>query len=67
MVLSDSRQAGAIEIEVTPAMIEAGINELYDHSLADGLPYVMEVVFRAMAYESPLLLSKVDQDNQALA
>lgn len=40
-------------IEVTPAMIEAGIDELREHHIGDDLKYVVETVFRAMAYESP--------------
>lgn len=45
------RQAGA-EIEVTPEMIEAGLEELYQHRFGSDLRYVLEVVYRAMAYSS---------------
>lgn len=41
-------QAGAIE--VTPAMVEAGVEELRDFRLGDDLSYRAEQVFRAMAY-----------------
>jgi hypothetical protein len=58
----DSGQAGAhqsggeiCEIVVTPEMVQAGIDELYEHSLSEGLPYLLETVFRAMAYSSPQL------------
>lgn len=47
----DTRQAGA-EIEVTPSMLEAGLDELREHSFAGDLPYVLESVYRAMAYAS---------------
>lgn len=59
---SYQRQAGA-EIEVTPAMIEAGMSELRQHMLGENLECVIEEVFRAMAYESPELLQLASQDN----
>jgi len=39
-------------IAVTPGMIEAGLQELREHHIGDDLAYVLECVFRAMAYES---------------
>ncbi len=53
--LQSRGQAGA-EIEVTDAMVAAGLHELAEHNLGEGLPYIVEAVFRAMAYKSPLLL-----------
>jgi hypothetical protein len=41
---------GAPEIEVTPAMIEAGLYELYEHNFGDDVKLVLEDVYRAMAY-----------------
>lgn len=46
----DSRQAGAIEIEVTPQMVEAGLEELSEHRYGGDLAYALESVFRAMSY-----------------
>lgn len=49
-------QAGTLPlmvIEVTPAMIQAGLDQLREHHIGDDLAYVLETVFRAMAYESP--------------
>ena len=50
-VLSDAGQAGA-EIEVTPAIIEAGKAELREHRYVDDTDYMLEAVYRAMAYVS---------------
>lgn len=55
MTASDSRQAGVPGIEVSQRMIDAGLHELRERSFGEDLPYILEVVFRAMAYESPLL------------
>lgn len=38
------------EIEVTPAMIEAGINEMREHHYEGDVRYMLESVYRAMAY-----------------
>ena len=57
MGLDDSRQAGANEIEVTPAMIAAGLDELLQHSFADVWPDVLEAIYRSMAYASVAALS----------
>jgi hypothetical protein len=46
---SQARQAGT-EIEITPEMIEAGIVELRDHSLAGDMRYMVQGVYRAMEY-----------------
>lgn len=50
--LPESGQTGA-QIEVTPAMVEAGVEEIREHHVGDDLGYVVESVFRAMAYLSP--------------
>lgn len=47
--VSGTGQAGA-EIEVTPAMIDAGLEELYQHHYGEGLRHLLESVYRAMAY-----------------
>ena len=41
-----------LELEVTDRMIKAGLDELREHSFADDIIYVIECVYRAMAYES---------------
>ena len=38
------------EIEVTAAMISAGLSELREHSFAEDAGYVLECVYRAMGY-----------------
>lgn len=38
------------EIEVTPAMVEAGLGELRDHRFGDDLRLVLEDVYRSMTY-----------------
>lgn len=38
------------EIVVTEQMIDAGVEELRDRGYGDDLRYVVETVFRAMAY-----------------
>jgi hypothetical protein len=40
------------EIVVTDRMVDAGIDELYECHYGDDWRYVLERVFRAMAYES---------------
>jgi hypothetical protein len=72
MANDSARQAGAHqsgddipEIVVTPEMVQAGIDELYEHSLSDGLPYLLETVFRAMAYVSPQLQQAARLDTQS--
>lgn len=47
-----SGQAGVYEIEVTPEMIEAGVDELRDHHYACDTSYMVECIFRAMSYAS---------------
>jgi hypothetical protein len=39
------------EIEVTPSMIQAGLDELGNHLMQSDLTYVIECVFREMLYE----------------
>lgn len=49
MAVSDSGQAGATtEIEITPAMIEAGVCEAREHMLGEQLPYLVRKIFIAM-------------------
>lgn len=48
--LADSRQAGA-EIEITPAMIEAGVFEAREHTLGEPLAELVQRVFLAMTVE----------------
>jgi hypothetical protein len=50
------------EIVVTPEMLLAGLDELQSHSYAEDLPYILETVFRAMAYKSPQLPSRSEKD-----
>ncbi len=46
------------EIEVTPEMVCAGLEELREHHLGDDMAYVVESVFRTMAYASFLASDK---------
>ena len=39
-----------LEIEVTETMITAGLEELREHQMGCDLGYLLECVFRAMAY-----------------
>lgn len=39
-------------IEVTDAMIAAGLDEFREHHYGSDVPYVLESVYRAMAYAS---------------
>jgi hypothetical protein len=62
-MLGDSIQADAIEIEVTPAMIAAGVEEMTEHNFGCDTAYVLGCVYRAMAYAalsaaSPISRSK---------
>jgi hypothetical protein len=51
--LQDSGQVGALpQIVVTYEMIAAGLDELRDHKIGDDLAYIVENVYRAMAYAS---------------
>ncbi len=47
-----SQKGLAIEIEVTPEMVAAGLEALREHHYGDDLGYMLESVFRAMAYAS---------------
>jgi hypothetical protein len=40
------------QIEVTPAMIEAGQAEMSEHHYGGDTAYMLECVYRAMAYAS---------------
>ena len=40
------------EVVVTEAMIEAGLLELYDFNYSEDVRFVIESVYRAMAYAS---------------
>lgn len=54
------------EIIVSPEMVDAGLHELQERSYGEDISYVLEAVFRAMAYESPQLQEPVSQDRQLL-
>jgi hypothetical protein len=61
----DQRDRPAIvEIEVSPAMVQAGMEELGEHRLLDDMAYVLECVYRAMAYESASACS-ITEDRKA--
>ncbi len=45
-------RARSVELPVTPEMVEAGLAELRQHNFGDDVRYMLECVFRAMAYES---------------
>jgi len=47
-------------ILVTPEMLAAGLEELSEHHFGDDLGWILESVFRAMAYESPQIV--IDRD-----
>lgn len=47
----------ALLVEITPEMIAAGLEEMREHRLGDDPAYVLESVFRAMAYASPFASS----------
>jgi len=49
-------------IEITPAMIEAGMDALREYHLGDDMSYVIEMVYRAMHHEN---LSASDKKSQA--
>ena len=55
MPVPDSRQAGTAEIIVTEGMVTAGLRQMHEYSYGEDIRYVLEAVFRAMAYESPQL------------
>lgn len=44
----------AFQIVVTPEMVSAGLEEMRQHNFGEDLGYILESVFRAMAYESTL-------------
>jgi hypothetical protein len=49
------------EIVVTPEMVNAGIEELREHTIGEDWNYVLECVFRAMAYENLDASSKTER------
>ena len=49
---NETRQAGADDVEVTEAMIEAGVRELCLWSQKDDDRMIVECVFRAMSLKS---------------
>lgn len=51
MSVSDNRQAGAIEIVITPEMLEAGILAAREHCLGAPLNDLVTAVFWAMFLE----------------
>lgn len=46
---SDDRPA-LPTIEVTPEMVEAGLDQLREHTIMGDMTYMIEAVYRAMAY-----------------
>lgn len=46
------RDRQVAEILVTKRMIDAGMEELAEHHYAGDIPYMLECVFRSMAYAS---------------
>jgi hypothetical protein len=50
-VSGDSPGAGAPEIEVTPAMVKAGVYAAREHCLGEGLEELVRKVYLAMALE----------------
>lgn len=48
-------------IEVTPRMIDSGLQEIRDHNYAGDLRYMLESVYRAMHYEALLAKKNVEQ------
>jgi hypothetical protein len=47
--LTKPGQAGA-EIEVTPAMVAAGLDEFREHHFGGDIGYMLESIYRAMCY-----------------
>ena len=48
----DASNGQVCGIVVTEAMVRAGLDEMNEHQYAEELGYVLECVYRAMAYES---------------
>lgn len=46
----EDRDRAVQEIQITQEMIEAGLDEMRQHQIGDDLGYVVECVYRAMAY-----------------
>lgn len=40
-------------VEVTEVMVDAGMSELVEHSFGEDRRYILECVYRAMAYAKP--------------
>lgn len=47
-------------IPVTSAMVDAGLAALFEYSFGEDIRYVLESVYRAMAYESLAVASTKD-------
>lgn len=55
----ESRQVGTENgIAITPEMIEAGLGELREHHYDTDVGYMLECVYRAMAYAKPAASDK---------
>ena len=52
LAASSIRSQNRDEIIVTEHMVSAGLNEIRRHQFDADLPYVVECVFRSMAYPS---------------
>lgn len=50
IIVPAERGREPVEIVVTEAMVEAGMAELREHRMGDDPRYVLECVFRTMAY-----------------
>jgi hypothetical protein len=55
LIVEYGERTTPIEIVVTTEMVDAGIETLYEFNYGEDPRYIIECVFRAMAYESPLL------------
>lgn len=50
-MVEESGQAGATEIEVTPAMIEAGVERARELILEPDMGYAVNAIYMAMEYQ----------------
>ena len=57
-----TRQGDTLEIVVTPDMVKAGLEELWENHFDCDSAYMVEKIFRAMAYESPQLVQQVQSN-----
>lgn len=50
--MEDAHYPKMPEVDVTPEMLQSGIDELRQHSLGGDWKFVIECIYRAMFYES---------------